>query len=136
MFRDDLLTSYKEIETRFAKHLYQFYKSYEFRSLWDLNDRITEFQRRASKAAKGTGKLQGVVELTEAMNEIDKIELKGQKCFTSLPYKIDTHKWSFNNVKDKVVCNMHVKRYQNMTSSWRKTEARVCVWQNDETFRQ
>ncbi|KAL9982801.1 hypothetical protein ACROYT_G004906 [Oculina patagonica] len=103
MFLDDLLTSYKEIETRFAKHLYQFYKSYEFRSLWDLNDRITEFQRRASDAAKGTGKLQGVVELTEAMNEIDKIELKGQKCFTSLPYKIDTHKWSFDNVKDKVM---------------------------------
>ncbi len=115
MFLDDLLTSYQAIETRFAKHLYQFYKSYEFRSLWDLSDRITAFQRRASDAAKGTGKLQGVVELTKAMQEIGTIESDGQKCMTRLPHKFDTLKWSFNNVKDKVVCNYTYKKGQSFT---------------------
>ncbi len=104
MLLDDLLTSYQEIETGFAEQLYQLYKSFEFRSLWNVNDRLTAFQRRASEAAKGTGKLQGVVELTKAMQELDKIESKGQDCFTRMHYSTDTHKWHFDNVKDKVVC--------------------------------
>lgn len=104
MFLDDLLTTYQEIESSFSKHLYQFYKSFEFRSLWNVNDRMTTFQRRASEGAKGTGKLQGVLELTKAMREIDKIENKGQECFSRMYYAINTHKWSYDNVKDKVVC--------------------------------
>ncbi|XP_078356917.1 uncharacterized protein LOC144641766 isoform X1 [Oculina patagonica] len=103
MLLDDLLTSYQEIETGFAEQLYQLYKSFEFRSLWNVNDRLTAFQRRASEAAKGTGKLQGVVELTKAMQELDKIESKGQDCFTRMHYSTDTHKWHFDNVKDKVM---------------------------------
>ena len=106
MFLDDLLTSYQGIETRFAKHLYQVYKSFEFRSLWDVSDRLAEFQRRASEAAKGTGNLQGVLELTKALLEIDKIEIRVQKCFSRIHYATSTHKWHFdmNNAKHKTVC--------------------------------
>ncbi|XP_078357256.1 uncharacterized protein LOC144642139 [Oculina patagonica] len=103
MLLDDLLTSYQEIETGFADSLYQLYKSFEFRSLWDESDKLAAFQRRASEAAKGTGKLEGIVELTNAMLEVDKLESKAQDCFSRMHYSTNTHKWSFDNVKDKVM---------------------------------
>ena len=103
MFLDDLLTSYQQIETGFAKQLYQFYKGFEFRSLWNVDAKLEEFQRRAVLAAKGTGKLQGVLELTKALQEIDDIQNKGQQCFTKFRHTITTHKWSFDSMKDTVV---------------------------------
>lgn len=60
MFLDDLLTSYQQIQTRFAKQLYQLYKGFEFRLLWNMDDKLSKYQRRAAEAAKGTGKLLGV----------------------------------------------------------------------------
>ena len=36
-FLDDLLTSYGQMETSFAEHLYHFYKGFEFRSLWNVD---------------------------------------------------------------------------------------------------
>ena len=103
MFLDDLLTSYQQIETSFAKYLYKFYKGFEFRSLWNVTNKLTEFQRLASEAASGTGKLQGVLELTKALQEIDDIESKARECFTKFRYSTNTHKWSFDSVNDKVV---------------------------------
>ena len=106
LFLDDLLTSYQQMETSYTKHLYQFYKGFEFRSLWDVEDRLTNFQRTASEAAHGNGQLQGVVQLTNAVQEIDRIQLQGQQCFTRNPYTTDTVKWSFDNVTHAAVC-MH-----------------------------
>lgn len=103
MFLDDLLTSYQQIESRFGQNLYHFYKSLEFRLLWDVRDRLAGFQRLAVESAKGNGNLQGVVELTNAMEEIDTIHSKALRCFSRMHYAVDTRKWSFDIIKDKVV---------------------------------
>lgn len=103
MFLDSLLNSSQQIEARFAKHLYQFYKSFEFRSLWNVNKKMAKFQRRAVMAAKGTAKLQGVLELTKALREINELENKGRQCFTKFRQSVRVLGWSFDNVKDEVV---------------------------------
>ena len=95
MFLHDLLTSYQQIETGFAQKLYQLYKGFEFRSLWIVQEKLAEFDRRAVLTAQGTGNLQVVLELTRAIQEIDGIENKGQRCFTKFRHTITTHKWTF-----------------------------------------
>ena len=108
MFLDDLLTSYQQIETGFAQQLYQLYKGFEFRSLWIVQEKLAEFERQAVLAAQGTGNLQGVLELTKALQGIDDIENRGQRCFTRFRHTITTHKWTFdsNSTKDNVVCGV------------------------------
>ena len=106
MFLDDLLTSYQQMETSFTQNLYQFYKGFEFRSLWKVGDTLVDFQRRASEAARGNEQLRGVLELTNALQEIDSIESKGRKCFTRFKYSTNTHKWSFNSVEHATVSNI------------------------------
>ena len=73
------MTSYKQIQTSFSKQLYQLYKGFEFRTLWNADDKLSKHQRRAVEAAKGTGKLQGVAELTNALKGISLIRNKAQK---------------------------------------------------------
>ncbi|XP_027053468.1 uncharacterized protein LOC113680633 [Pocillopora damicornis] len=108
MFLDDLLTSYQQMETSFTQNLYQFYKGFEFRSLWKVGDTLVDFQRRASEAARGNEQLRGVLELTNALQEIDSIESKGRKCFTRFKYSTNTHKWSFNSVEHATLFdNLH-----------------------------
>ena len=104
MFLDDLLTSYQQIETGFAQQLYQLYKGFEFRSLWIVQEKLAEFERRAVLAAQGTGNLLGVFELTKALQEIDDIENKAQLCFTKFRHAITASKWTFDSNKDNVVC--------------------------------
>ena len=106
MFLDGLLTSYQQIETGFAQQLYQLYKGFEFRSLWVVQEKLAEFERRAVLAAQGTGNLKGVLELTKALQEIDNIENKGQRCFTKFRHTVTTHKWTFDSAKDNVVCGV------------------------------
>ncbi|KAL9982961.1 hypothetical protein ACROYT_G005076 [Oculina patagonica] len=100
MFFDDLLTSYGQMETSFTKHLYQFYKGFEFRSLWDVGEKLVQFERTATEAASGTRSLQGVLQLTKALEEVEGLENKGRRCFTKFRYSTNIHKWSFDNVKD------------------------------------
>lgn len=104
MFLDDLLTSYQTLESSFTKNLYQLYKSFEFRSLWDISDKLTGYQRTASEAAPGTGQLQGVIQLDNALQEIDEIENKGMQCFTKFVYNTRVHKWPYDSQKDSTVC--------------------------------
>ncbi len=103
MFFDDLLTSYGQMETSFTKHLYQFYKGFEFRSLWDVGEKLVQFERTATEAASGTRSLQGVLQLTKALEEVEGLENKGRRCFTKFRYSTNIHKWSFDNVKDAAV---------------------------------
>ena len=103
MFLDDLLTSYQQIQTSFAKQLYQLYKGFEFRSLWNVDDMLSKHQRRAVGAARGTGRLLGVAELTKALEEIDQFQNKARKCFTKFRYAVNVAEWSFDNVKNKAV---------------------------------
>ena len=108
MFLDNLLTSYQQMENSFSKKLYQLYKSFEFRSLWNVEDSLLRYQRLASEAASGTDQLRGVLELAKALQEINKIESKGRKCFSKFRYSTNTHKWSFDNVSDPAVCKIAI----------------------------
>lgn len=108
MFLDDLLKSYQQMETGFAKYLYQFYKSFEFRSLWNVEDKLAEYQQHASSAADGSGRLRGILELTKALQEINDIEHEGRECFTKFHYSTDLHKWTFDSVEDGAVCKLNV----------------------------
>ncbi len=109
-FLDDLLTSYGTMETSFTKHLLQFYKGFEFRTLWNVDDTLAQFERTAAEAAAGTGSLQGVLQLTKALEEIESLESKGRKCFTKFRYSTNTHKWSFDNTKNAGV-RMYIEAF-------------------------
>ena len=108
MFLDDLLASYEHMETAFAKHLYELYKAFEFDTLWDVSGTITTYDRQASAAAAGTGKLGGVLELTKAIQAIDGIEFKAKRCFTKMVPALNSHKWTFDNVNDQMVSTLLV----------------------------
>lgn len=80
-----------------------FYKSFEFQSLWNGNDLMAEYQKKASIAARGFGQLQGVVELSDAIQNIDEVDSKLRRCLTVFSHSTDTHKWSFDSKKNKAV---------------------------------
>ena len=103
MFLDDLLTSYQQMESSFTKNLYQLYKGFEFRTLWNVEDTLLNHQRLAVEAAPGTGQLRGVLELTSALLAFNTLETKTRQCFTTFRYATNTHKWSFDNVKNPAV---------------------------------
>ena len=118
MFLDDLLTSYQLMENSLSKHLYQFYKAFEFSSLWNVDGTLADFQRRASEAAVGTGQLQGVLKLTRALQEIDSIQDKRRQCFTKFRHSTNIHKWSFDSVTHAAVCKcMHVCIFASIHAS-------------------
>ena len=107
-FLDDLLTSYQNMENTFLEKLLMLYKSFEFRSLWSVTDTLVGFQRTATEAAPGTGKLQGIVQLNKALQALESIEDKGLRCFTKFEYVTGTHKWSFDKDKNPIVCIQHL----------------------------
>lgn len=106
-FLDDLLTAYGAMETSFTKHLYQLYKGFEFRTLWNVDEDLVQFERTASEAAPGTGSLQGVLQLTNALQRIESLRNTGRQCFTRFRYSTNTHKWSFDNVRNAAVSGFH-----------------------------
>ena len=110
MFLDDILTAYGEMETSFTKAIYRFYKAFEFRTLWDVSGKMVKFERTAAEAATGTGSLQGILQLTKAVQAIEALKNKVEKCFTKFPYSTDTHRWSFDTVKNPVV-STYVQAY-------------------------
>ena len=69
---DNLLTPYEKMETSFAKQLFKAYKGFEFRSLWNVGEKMESFQHRAVNDTKGTGGLDGVLNLKKALYEIEK----------------------------------------------------------------
>ncbi|CAH3148650.1 unnamed protein product [Porites lobata] len=101
MFMDNLLSSYRELERSFMKKVYELYKAFKFRTLWEGNNPLASFRRVASESAKGTGRLNGVVQLTGVLRKFQKLKDKANKCFTFNKYTTDIHRWSFNSVKDK-----------------------------------
>ena len=120
------------MEIRFAKKLYSYYKSFEFQSLWDVEEKIAEYQRLASSATDIAGKLQGVAELQKAIAKIDELESSAQNCYTSYRVETDIHKWSFDSSKDGTVWD-YIAFYQfhNLYGSVRglwKSHVSLYVW--------
>ena len=98
------------METRFAEKLYSYYKS----SLWDVEEKIAEYQRLASRATDTAGKLQGVAELQKAIAKIDELESSAENCYTSYRVETDIHKWSFDSSKDRTVGSYIGRRFYNL----------------------
>ena len=105
-FLDNLLTSYRHMEDSFAIQLLETFKAFEFRTLWNVEDKLFKFERTASESAKGTGKLEGVLQLTKALEKLQELESKGQQCFTKFRHTTSTDKWSFDNVKNAAVSKL------------------------------
>ena len=94
------------ISPSFAIQLLETFKAFEFRTLWNVEDKLFKFERTASESAKGTGKLEGVLQLTKALEKLQELESKGQQCFTKFRHTTSTDKWSFDNVKNAAVSKL------------------------------
>lgn len=101
-FLDNLLGTYQEMEGSFMKEVYELYKAFKFRTLWETDDPLPHFQRVASEGADG-GKLNGIVELTNVLRSIQTLETKAVKCFTNNIYTTDIQRWSFNQQSHQTV---------------------------------
>ena len=91
------------------KKVYELYKAFQFRTLWEGNNPLSSFQRVASESARGTGRLNGAVQLTEVLRKTKDIQDKAMLCFTNNIYTTDIMKWSFDNVKEKEVSTCPVQ---------------------------
>ena len=100
---DNLLSTYRELERSFMKKVYELYKAFKFRTLWKGNNPLASFRRVASESARGTGRLNGVAQLTRVLRKFQTLKDKANKCFTFNKYATDIHRSSFNNVKNKKV---------------------------------
>jgi len=94
------------MEDSFAIQLLETFKAFEFRTLWKAEDKLFKFERTASETAKGSGKLQGVLQLTKSLEKLEELESKGRQCFTKFRYTTGTDKWSFDNVKNAAVSKL------------------------------
>ena len=85
------------------RNLYELHKAFVFRTLWEGNNPLISFQRVASESARGTGRLNGAVELTTVLQKMRRDQDKAVKCFTNNIYTTGMKKWSFDSTKDKKV---------------------------------
>jgi len=95
------------MEDSFAIQLLETLKAFEFRTLWNIQDKVFKFERTASETAKGTGKLEGVLQLTKSLEKLQELESKAGQCFTKFRYTTSTDKWSFDNVKNAAVSKLY-----------------------------
>ena len=103
IFTENLLSTYREMEQSFMKSVYELYKAFKFRTLWEGEDPLKDFQRVASESARGTGRLSGMIQLTTVLQKLEDVEASAVRCFTNNIYATKIKKWSFDNVKDKQV---------------------------------
>lgn len=103
-FLELLIGTYQEMEGSFMKKCYELYKAFKFRTLWQTDDPIPQFQRVASEGARGR-RLNGVLELTNVLRSIQSLEADAAKCFSHNHFSTDIQRWSFNTTTHQSVCN-------------------------------
>ena len=89
---ENLLSVYREMESSFMKKVYELYKALQFRTLWDIPDPLEDFQR----AQFIGGQLNGVIQLTDELQKIQRLEVKAVKCYTNNIYTTAMQRWSFD----------------------------------------
>lgn len=99
---ENLLRIYQELEGSFMKEVNGLYKAFRFRTLWETENPLTQFQRVASEGAHGR-KLNGIVELTNVLRNIQDMENRAVKCFTNNIYTTDIQRWTFSQQTDPTV---------------------------------
>ena len=85
------------------KKIYELYKAFAFRTLWEGNNLLESYRRLARDSAMAIGRLNGVVYLTKVLRRLQELKDKTNKCFTYNRYTTGIHKWSFNIKNDKMV---------------------------------
>lgn len=110
-FMENLLSTYREMERTFMESVYELYKAFKFRTLWEGENPLAEFQRVASESARGTGRLNGMIQLTEVLQNMEKLEITAVKCFTDNIYADDVKKWSFDKNKHQEIFKGIAKGY-------------------------
>lgn len=101
---DNLLSVYREMENSFMKNVYELYKGLQFRTLWNIVDPLEGFQR----GMLVSGQLNGVIQLTKALRNIQRLEVKAVKCYTNNIYTTGNQRWTFNNQSHPTVSGKHV----------------------------
>lgn len=84
-------------------NIYLEHKAFAFRTLWEGHNPLEKFRRVASESARGTGRLNGAIQLAEVLQTSKRIHDKAVKCFTYNVYSTGIEKWSFDNVNNKPV---------------------------------
>ena len=84
-------------------NVYELFKAFRFRTLWEGNDPLTNFQRIATESAHGTGQLNGIIQLTDVLRNMEQTETKAVQCFTNNVYTTNIKKWSFDKATNKDV---------------------------------
>ena len=102
-FIDYLLSTYRTLERTFLRNMYELHKAFMFRTLWEGNNPLQKFQRVASESALGTGRLNGVVRLTDVLTSMKQTQVLAVKCFTNNIFATGIKRWHFNKVRDKKV---------------------------------
>ena len=103
-FLEHLLSTYQEMEGSFMKEVYELYKAFKFRTLWETGDPLPQFQRVASEGAQG-GRLNGILELTNVLRDIQSLETDAVTCFSQNHYSTAIQRWSFDTTTHQSVSN-------------------------------
>ena len=98
-----ILSTYRQMERAFMLEVYELHKAFNFRTLWEGNDPLVQFRRVAVSTAQATGRLNGILQLTDVMKNIEDVETEAVKCFTNNIFANDIAKWSFDKTKNKAV---------------------------------
>ena len=85
------------------KSVYELFKAFKFRTLWEVQSPLATFRRLATESARGTGRLNGVLQLTQVLRRVNQLKDQANKCFTYNKYTTDVRRWSFDNEKNKKV---------------------------------
>lgn len=109
-FMDNLLSTYRELEYSFMVNVYELFKAFRFRTLWEGNDPLTNFQRIATESARGTGQLNGIIQLTDVLRNMEQTEKKAVQCFTNNVYTTNIKKWSFDKATNADVSSRVMTR--------------------------
>lgn len=102
-FLDNLLSTYQELETSLMREVYELHKAFRFRTLWEGTNPLSLYQRVAVESAHGVGRLNGILEITNVLRNIEQTETKAVKCCTNNVYTTDIQKWSFDKTRNKGV---------------------------------
>ena len=85
------------------REVYELHKAFGFRTLWEGTNPLSLYQLVAVESAHGVGRLNGILEITNVLRNIEQTETKAVKCFTNNVYTTDIQKWSFDNSHNKGV---------------------------------
>lgn len=102
-FLDNLLSTYQELETSLMREVYELHKAFRFRTLWEGTNPLSLYQRVAVESAHGVGRLNGILEITNVLRNIEQTETKAVKCCTNNVYTTDIQKWSFDKTRNNGV---------------------------------